>query len=67
MHYRVQERPGENVYLFCKMGYTTGMFIEEIDKVTAENLMDKFKFMEISVNDNKTKINYKDYYDKLYQ
>ena len=67
MHYRVQDCPGENVYLFCKMGYTTGIFIEEIDKVAAEKLMDKFKYMEIGVKDKKTDINYKNYYDKLYQ
>jgi hypothetical protein len=67
MHYRVQEHPGGNVYLFCKMGYTTDMFIEEIDKVTAENFMDKFKFMDMAVKNKKAKINYKNYYDKLYE
>jgi hypothetical protein len=67
MHYRIQDRPGENVYLFCKMGYTTGMFIEEIDKVTADSLMNEFKYMEIDVKNKKTDINYKSYYDKLYQ
>ena len=67
MHYRIQDRPGENVYLFCKMGYTTGMFIEEIDKVTAESLINEFNYMEIDIKNKKTDINYKNYYDKLYQ
>jgi len=67
MHYRIQDRPGENVYLFCKMGYTTGMFIEEIDKVTAESLINEFNYMEIDLKNKKTDINYKSYYDKLYQ
>lgn len=67
MHYRVQDRPGETVYLFCKMGYASGMFIEEIDEASAKNLLGEFKYMEIGVKGKKTKINYKDYYDKLFQ
>ena len=67
MHYRVQNRPSENVYLFCKMGYSTGLFIEEIDRIEALNLIEEFKYMEIGLKGKKTNINYKDYYDKLYQ
>jgi len=67
MHYRVQSRPGEGVFLFCKMGYATGMYIEEIDKNEAEKLMNKYKYMEIGIENQKTKINYRDYYDNLYK
>jgi len=67
MHYRVVNRPGETVYLYCKMGYTTGMFIEEIDRGTAEEMMGRFEYMDIEVVGKKTKINYKDFYDNLYK
>ncbi len=67
MHYRVMNRPGETVYLHCKVGYTTGMFIEEIDRGTAEEMMRRFKYMDIEVVGKKTEINYKDYYDNLYK
>jgi hypothetical protein len=67
MHYRVVNRPGETVYLYCKMGYTTGMFIEEIDRRTAEEMMERFKYMDIEVVGKKTEINYKDFYDNLYK
>ncbi len=67
MHYRVQNRPGQTVYLFCKMGYTSGMFIEEINEAEAKKYMNEFKYTQIDIKGKKTKINYKDYYDKLYQ
>ena len=67
MHYRVVNRPGETVYLHCKMGYTTGIFIEEIDRAKAEEMMSHFKYMGIEIKGKKTEINYKDYYDKLYK
>lgn len=67
MHYRVQNRPGETVYLFCKMGYASGMFIEEINEAEAEKYMNEFKYTEIDMKGRKTEINYKDYYDRLFQ
>lgn len=67
MHYRVMDRPGETVFLFCRMGYTTGLFMEEIDRAKAEEMMRSFKFMDIEERGRKTDVNYKDYYDKLYK
>jgi len=67
MHYRVQDRPGKTAYLFCKVGYATGMFIEEIDEHKAVELMQEFKYTEIEVKNQKAAMNYKDYYDNLYK
>lgn len=67
MHYRVQDRPGQTVYLYCKMGYASGMFIEEINEEEAKKFMTDFKYTEISIKGKKTKINYKDYYDNMYK
>ena len=67
MHYRVQDQPGKTIYLFCKVGYTTGLFMEEIDEHTALKLMHEFKYTEIEVKNKKSKMNYKDYYDNLYK
>ena len=67
MHYRVQNRPGETAYLFCKVGYATGMFMEEIDEQKAVELMQEFKYTDIELKNQKAKINYKIYYDNLYK
>lgn len=67
MHYRVQDRPGQTVYLFCKVGYTTGMFMEEIDNIKAIELMRQFKHTEIEPKNQKAKMNYKEYYNRLYK
>ncbi len=67
MHYRIQNRPGKVAYLFCRFGYTSGSFIEEIDETPAIELMKKFKYTDIEMKDQKAKMNYKDYYDKLYK
>jgi hypothetical protein len=67
MHYRVQNRAGETVYLYCNFGYTTGTFMEEIDKHKADELMQEFKYTEIGVKNHKAKMNYKFYYDNLYK
>jgi len=67
MHYRVQSRPGKKTYLLCKVGYTAGMFIEEIDEDKAGELIKQFKYTEIEVKNQKAKANYKTYYDNLYK
>ena len=67
MHYRVQDSPGKTAYLFCKFGYTTGIFMEEIDEHKAVELMQEFKYTKIEVKNQKTTMNYKDYYDNLYK
>lgn len=67
MHYRVQNRAGKTVYLFSRFGYTTGIFMEEIDEHKAGKLMQEFKYTEIEVKNQKAKMNYKTYYDNLYK
>jgi hypothetical protein len=67
MHYRIQNRAGKTTYLFCRLGYTTGSFIEEIDKAQANEFMKKFKFTDIELKNQKAKMNYKDYYDGLFK
>ena len=67
MHYRVTPAPGKTVYLYCKIGYASGMFMEALDENSAKQLMSKFKYTEIGVKGEKAKMNYKEYYDKLYK
>lgn len=65
-HLRVSGRAGETVYLFCHMGYSSGIYMEEIDADQAEALMKEFKYTEIEVKGAKAKMNYKHYYNSLY-
>jgi len=67
MHYRVQSRPGKTAYLFCKVGYTSGLFIEEIDEHQARELIKQSSYTEIEVKNQKVETNYKTYYDNLYK
>jgi hypothetical protein len=67
MHYRVTQSHGRTVYLYCKMGYASGMFMEPIDETTARPLIARFKYTEIDVKNAKAKMDYKAYYDKLYK
>jgi len=67
MHYRVTPAPGKTVYLYCRMGYTSGMFMEVIDAERARALMTEFKYTEIEIKGEKAKMDYKAYYDNLYK
>lgn len=67
MHYRVIPAPGKTVYLLCRIGYTTGMFIEALDEARAQALLAEYRYTEIEVKGKKLAMNYKDYYDKLYR
>lgn len=67
MHYRVQDRPGQVVYLMCKLGYATGMFMEEIDEQNAKMIIEQYNYIDIEVKNRKAKANYKTYYDNLYK
>ena len=67
MHYRVTSAPGKTVYLFCRMGYASGMFMEAMDEARAKPLVSQFKYTEIEVKGAKAKMDYKAYYDKLYK
>jgi hypothetical protein len=66
-HYRVMPSPGKTVYLYIRVGYTTGLFMESIEEAQARPLMAQFKQTDIEIKAQKAKMNYKDYYDKLYQ
>ncbi|MBL3591408.1 MAG: hypothetical protein JMN24_16715 [gamma proteobacterium endosymbiont of Lamellibrachia anaximandri] len=66
-HFRVLHNPGKTIYLFCHMGYTTGIFIKEIDEEKAKALMQTFKYTEIAVKGARAKMDYKQYYDNLYR
>jgi hypothetical protein len=67
MHYRVTPAPGQTVYLLCRIGYTSGVFMEVIDEALAKAYLSKFKYTEIEVKGAKAKMDYKAYYDKLYK
>jgi cellobiose-specific phosphotransferase system component IIB len=67
MHYRVTHAPGKTVYLLCRIGYTSGLFMEAIDEAQARPLLSKFKYTQIEVKGAKAKMDYKAYYDKLYK
>ncbi len=67
MHYRVTPAPGKTVFLLCRVGYTSGMFIEPLDAQRAHELMSSFKYTEIEVKGEKAKMDYRQYYDKLYK
>ena len=67
MHYRVTPAPGKTVYLFCRMGYASGMFMEAMDEARAKPLVSQFKYTEIEVKGAKSNVDYKAYYDKLYR
>jgi hypothetical protein len=66
MHYRVTPTPGKTVYLLCRVGYASGMFIEPIDAQRARELMSQYRYTEIEQKGEKAKMNYKEYYDRLY-
>jgi hypothetical protein len=67
VHYRVMPSPGKTLYLFIKVGYTTGLFIEPIEETQAKALIATFQKTDIEIKGKKAKMNYKDYYDRLYQ
>jgi hypothetical protein len=67
VHYRVMPSPAKTIYLLIKVGYTTGLFIEPLDEVQAKALIATFKRTDIEIKGKKAKMNYRDYYDRLYQ
>jgi hypothetical protein len=67
MHYRVTPAPGKTVFLLCRMGYASGMFIEPLNAQRAHELMSSYKYTEIEVKGEKAKMDYKQYYDNLYK
>jgi hypothetical protein len=67
VHYRVMPSPGKTIYLLIKVGYTTGLFIEPVDEAQAKSMIAAFQKTDIGVKDRRAKMNYKDYYDRLYQ
>lgn len=67
VHYRVLPSPGKTVYLLIKVGYTTGLFMTPIEEAEARALIAHFRLTDIELKGQKAKMNYKDYYDKLFQ
>ena len=67
VHYRVMPAPGKTVYLLIKVGYTSGLFMAPVEEAEAKPLIAAFKKTDIGLKDQKAKMNYKDYYDKLFQ
>jgi hypothetical protein len=67
LHFRVTPAPGKTVYLNCKAGYTSGMFMTTLDEDAAKALIAKLKYTEIGKKGEKAKMDYKAYYDNLYK
>ena len=67
VHYRVMPSQGKTLYLLIKVGYTTGLFMEPIDEAQAKTLIAAFQKTDIEIKGKKAKMNYKDYYDRLFQ
>jgi hypothetical protein len=67
MHYRVLPMPGKTVYLLCKIGYASGLFIEPMEEPAALQLIANSKYTDIALKGQKAKMDYKAYYDNLYR
>jgi hypothetical protein len=67
VHYRVMPSPGKTVYLMIKVGYTSGLFMLPVEDAEAKPMIAAFKQTDIGLKDQKAKMNYKEYYDKLFQ
>jgi hypothetical protein len=67
MHFRVTPSHGQTVYLFCRMGYASGLFMEPLDAARAQPLISQFKYTEIEVKGQKARMDYKAYYDNLFR
>lgn len=67
VHHRVMPSPGKTIYLFIRVGYTTGLFMEPIDETQAKEMIAAFQKTDIGIKGKKAKMNYKDYYDRMYQ
>jgi hypothetical protein len=66
MHHHVSPWHGNVVYVLCKIGYTSGMFMEILDAPRARELMAKFKYTQITAP-VKAKKDYKAFYENLYR
>jgi len=66
MHQRVTSRSAAVVYLHCRLGYTSGIFMEVLDEAQAVPLLAKFKHTQIE-KPVKAKMDYKAYYERLYK
>jgi hypothetical protein len=66
MHQRVSPRSGAVVYLYCRLGYASGIFMEVLDEAQAAPLMARFKHTQLE-KPVKAKRDYKAYYERLYK
>ena len=67
MNYPLDPRPGRTVYLLCRMGYASGIFMEEIDVQRARELMGEFRYTVIDNPGQKAHRDFREYYRQLYQ
>jgi hypothetical protein len=67
MHFRVMPSHGQTVYLFCRLGYASGLYMEQLDAAKAQPLLAQFKYTEIEVKGAKARMDYKAYYDNLFK
>lgn len=66
MNYALDKRPGSTVYLYCRMGYASGIFMEEIQEPQARQLMADFRYTVIDNPGQKAHRDFRKYYQELY-
>ena len=66
MNYALDKRPGSTVYLYCRMGYTSGIFMEEMREAEARQLMAEFHYTVIDNPGQKAHRDFREYYKELY-
>jgi hypothetical protein len=66
MNFPLDKRPGSTVYLYCRVGYTSGIFMEEIQEAQARQLMSEFRYTVIDNPGQKAHRDFREYYRQLY-
>ncbi len=66
MNFPLDGRPGSTVYLYCRVGYTSGIFMEEIKEAQARELMGEFRYTVIDNPGQKAHRDFRVYYKELY-
>lgn len=61
MNFPLDRRPGSTVCLYCRVGYTSGIFMEEIQEAQARRLMGEFRNPR-----QKAHRDFREYYKQLY-
>lgn len=66
MNFPLDKRPGSTVYLYGRVGYTSGIFMEEIQEAQARQLMSEFRYTVIDNPGQKAHRDFRVYYKELY-